>query len=166
MRLNQPTDLGDMWRELEARVRVLETATRLPNFTTTAGGIQTDLKTQLEGTSSTSYTDLSTVGPTVTVNVSALGKLIAIFSAQFFGQDTAPLSDARMALEITHSDGSVTSATDDKATGTIEGHNSQHSLVIVYTVAPGTTIVKAKYKKVGSGPDPFFDDRYLVVIPL
>lgn len=159
-----PEDFGAVFDEIFRRLSTLETAARLPNISTSASGIQAATISTLEGTSSAAYTDLATVGPTCTVTVSEVGKLVAIFSAQFFG--SSGVNDTRMSLHITQSNGTVTLPSDANATGSVEGLPSQHSLALVYTVAPGVTVVRAKYKKLGGGGDAFFSDRDLIVIPL
>jgi hypothetical protein len=115
-----------------------------------------------ETTTSTSYTDLSTVGPTVTLTTGAVAwvllTMLTTNSTQFrvdgmsfavSGATTLAAADTR-AVQITTSDA---------------GFAQQVSAVIPVSVTPGVNTFTAKYREDGAGTATFAT-RYLGVWPL
>lgn len=124
-----------------------------------------DFVTNPETTSSTSYTDLSTAGPSVTVTTGT--KALVLFGAAFRRTSASSSSSVRMSYEVS---GATTRAADDNASlGAIglwvDGNQyvkaSSHSLETGLT--PGSNTFTAKYR-VSSGTGTW-DDRVLTVIP-
>lgn len=73
-----PEDLGTYLKDLERRVRVLETAPRA--LDTTQPWLHDYIDT-LEATSSPTYTNLATVGPTVTIETGNTARVLVTASA-------------------------------------------------------------------------------------
>jgi hypothetical protein len=116
-----------------------------------------------ESTSSTSYTDLTTAGPEVTVTTAE--KALVIVSAFF--DTTAASRDAFMSYAVS---GATTIAVTDtvaarllsSAGGRTFGRMTRVSLLTSLT--PGSNTFTAKYKAAGGSVS--FDSRDLIVIPL
>lgn len=119
-----------------------------------------------ETTGSTSYTDLTTVGPSVTVNVGASGKLMVEFGAypttqsngwygaiapQLSGANTLAAADVNWALLGSNS--------------TAMYARTQRK-IILSGLNVGSTTVTLKYKSGQSGFSWAFQDRDLIVTPL
>ncbi|MDI3211756.1 hypothetical protein [Arthrobacter sp. AL12] len=109
-----------------------------------------------QATSSTSYTDLTTVGPAVTVTISANGMALVFLNATMFSAQTS------MGFAIS---GATTVAADDVNCILINTVTSRLSGAFLVTgLNAGSTTFTAKYK-VGSGTGTFVD-RVISVIPL
>ena len=116
-----------------------------------------------EATSSTSYTDLATSGPAVTVTTGA--KALVIVS--FHGDTAAASREAWMSYAVS---GATTIAVTDTvaarlisgAGGRTFGRMTRASLLT--TLTPGANTFTAKYKAVGGSVN--FDSRDLIVIPI
>lgn len=119
-----------------------------------------------ESTGSTSYTDLTTVGPSVTVTVGASGKLMIIFGALI-----TTVSSGWFGVVSPQLSGANTLAAAD-ANSVQFGSNStaiygQVSRTIILTgLNPGSTTVTLKYKSGQSGFTWQFSFRDVTVIPL
>lgn len=83
-----PEDLGTYLKELERRVRVVETA---PRASDTTFPITFDSLNATFTTSSLSYVDSSPAGPTVTVNVGQSARVLVTASA-YIGLDNTSMS--------------------------------------------------------------------------
>jgi hypothetical protein len=115
-----------------------------------------------ESTSSTSYTNLATSGPSITL---AHGIYAIIFWSAMFSNNTAD-ADTYMSWDMSGSN--VRGASDIWAVRQdgVAGGNSWKvgGVDIISTLTPGTTTFTAKYR-VASGTGTF-SDRFIGVIPL
>lgn len=111
-------------------------------------------------TTSTSYTDLSTTGPAVTVTIGTSGLALAVWGAGLY------TTAARKSMSIAVSGATTTAASDtyriikDDATFT----TTQSRSFLFTGLTAGSTTFTAKYN-IASGTGNFFD-RWLTVIPL
>lgn len=164
----QPDDLGAIFDGIESRLRILETSTRVPNISTSRG-IQFDKVDASESTSSATYVDLATVGPTVSgIQVSPLKTLLIWISAKVLGAET---STAYMSVYVeggTIDAYNYYAASDDYSINSPGGLPiGTTRLIILENLIPGGTYtVTAKYRKEGPGATANFTQRSMVVIPL
>lgn len=116
-----------------------------------------------EATASTSYTDLTTAGPAVTVDTGT--SAIVILSASF--NNSIANSWAFMSYAV--SGATTIAASDDFGAGQkqdVAGNSSQVSFVHTVTnLTPGSNTFTAKYKAITSG-NATFARRHITVIPL
>ena len=114
-----------------------------------------------ETTTSTSYVDLDTVGPTVTVTTGT--RALLLFSCQFQSDTTG----CTMLMSIDISGNTTIAAADTGALqldGILEDKTNRMSLCnFVDELTPGENTFTAKYRT--SGPNGTFSDRNLTVIP-
>jgi hypothetical protein len=109
-----------------------------------------------ESTTSTSYTDLRTVGPSVTVAVPPSGRALVIVTAWIRG------NHGSMSFTSTGGTGNV-SATD---AGSLLGMDISGSATnLVAGLSPGSHTFTAKYRT-GSDTGVVFRDRSIIVIPM
>lgn len=118
--------------------------------------------TTFESTSSTSYANLATVGPSVTVTHGTY--VIVFWSCQL--QNNTANADTYMSWEMSGTNvraaGDVWSLRQDGVPATNPWRIG--SVDIISTMAPGTTTFTAKYKVSGGTAD--YSDRFIGVIPL
>jgi hypothetical protein len=126
-----------------------------------------------QGTTSTSYTDLTTAGPTVQVTVPNSGRVLMILSARIGWSDSDPSSGGAMSAAL--SGANTVAAGGDKvlssflstATGGAQNAFFRSSVVHVYEgLTPGLTTWTAKYQTLDAGEAADFEDRTIVLIPL
>lgn len=113
-------------------------------------------------TVSTSYTDLTTPGPAVTVVVGASGIAIVTVTARIVS-GSGNESFASVAL----SSGNVVAAADAYAAsfGNTSGEMSQHSTTTVFTgLTPGSTVFTMKYKSSSGAVNATFSNRRIGVV--
>jgi hypothetical protein len=111
-----------------------------------------------QNTTSTSYTDLTTVGPTVTVTTGPAA-LVAIYNANVHSTGAA---SALMSFEV--SGASSQSASDTISIGTATTVGSRAGATFLVTgLTGGSNTFRAKYR-VGAGTGTFVDRR-IVVMP-
>jgi hypothetical protein len=124
--------------------------------------ISTAQVTTNQTTSSLSYTDLSTVGPTVTLTT---GTSVFVLIGMF-GNDTGNLgNNGFMSMAI--SGATTTAASDDWAARAPEGLNGVNGTMgYTHTVTAGSNTFTAKYKKVGGTSTAEFMNRFIMVIAL
>lgn len=130
-----------------------------------ASGIETAEIATSESRTSTSYGDLTTVGPSVTVIVPASGKVILILTAYSYN-DTA----SKTAFMGFSSTGANTIATTDsdalRNKASAGGQEMNMSFVKTITgLTPGSTVFTAKYKVNDAGTG-VWANRKLTVIPV
>jgi hypothetical protein len=121
-----------------------------------------DFLTTPETTTSTTYVDLATVGPSVSAVTGAYA--LVIIGGQV-GATTAAAASARMSFDVT---GATTlAASDSRAFGKVGGTTDLYvigsGLYLLTTLNPGTNVFTAKYR-VSSGTGTF-DDRRIAVFP-
>lgn len=114
-------------------------------------------------TSSTSYTDLSTVGPTVTVTTGTTA--IAIWGGRY-DDDTNAGADGYMSVAV--SGASTVAASDNYAAYGFQGFGGNNQLPIVTSyrftgLTAGSNTFTAKYRRVG-GTNAGFAFRWLIVM--
>jgi hypothetical protein len=139
---------------------------------TTNGGVATDTIATLESTTSTSYTNLTTVGPQVTVNSpSGWVFVVAYVNTQTTVTATGGTDGSGMSYEL---DGPVTSiaASDTWATMTSQpvaapSENTQFrttSARLHAVTANEDVVITCKYRTTsGTG---YYSNRYLLALPL
>lgn len=106
-------------------------------------------------TTSTSYTDLATVGPTVTATTGPYA-LVATYNSNFNSGAAASL----MSFEVS---GASSIAAADNVSIAISGTGSQRAsgLFLLTTLTPGSNTFRCKYR-VGAGTGTYADRRILV----
>lgn len=117
-----------------------------------------------QSTSSGSFTDLSTVGPTVTVDIGVSGCALVVLATNASG-DTA-VQNRNMGFAISGATTRAAVASDALQTGnanTSVGERHSYS-TIVTGLTPGSTTFTAKYSRFGSG-NATFTDRKIQVMP-
>ena len=130
----------------------------------TAGGSSPASATAYIGTSqsttSTTFTDLATAGPAVTLTTGT--KAIALITARF----TSPAAaNARMGLTVSGS--STIAASDDKATSQTVSNDDRWSLAIPYTtLTAGSNTFTCKYRTGGGSGTSTYEQREITVIDL
>jgi hypothetical protein len=131
--------------------------------------IQFDTVVDNEATSSTSYTNLTTVGPTVPdVEVSSTGRALVMLYARLSGQKGGSnISTPHMSYEI--SGATSTSPSDLRALQVpSETDGAVHAVTAVFlhsTLNEGLNTFQAKYKMGGGQTEARFTQRTLIVIP-
>lgn len=118
-----------------------------------------DVVTTSQNTTSTSYVDLATVGPTVTVTTGA-SALVMLYNANV---NAAGTSSSLMSFAISGS--SSVAANDNMSIGTNSTVGSRAGATFLVTgLTPGSNTFTAKYRVGGSTGT--FVDRRLAVFPL
>lgn len=131
--------------------------------------------TTSEDTTSTSYTDLATVGPTVPITVKSSGKMLIIVSADIIAPDTGIASGGLMTVEVKDTAGNVI-----YPAGTLPllhfmySDNAAHAVgdsigaTRLFLVNPGGAdyIVRAKYAAESGGGLTSFANRNVTCIAL
>ena len=149
--------------------QVLTVAAGLPSWVTpTAAGITNDTATVAtsQSTTSTSFTDLTTAGPAVTVTTGT--KVLVIVTAQVTSATATPSISARMDFGIT---GATTRAATNATAylvksdtnGDVTGRASAANIV---TVTAGSNTFTAKYSTSSAGAACSFADRSIIVVNL
>lgn len=122
--------------------------------------------TNQEGTTSTTYTDLTTAGPSVTAYVGASGQVLVMLSAQIICD-----AGTQGSMSFAISGASTQSASDFRGARRYNGTASNETLftstaniVQVINLASGSTTFTAKYRT--SGGSATFVNRSLIVIPM
>lgn len=147
--------------------RTLQTGQAIANAAITPnkinlGGDQTVVNTQ-ETTTSATYVDLATVGPSITVTVGQNGLLLVLFSCSFFGSAAGNFNRMSFAL----------SGANTRAAGVEElfrksesnaGDTNCSQFALLKGLIPGSTTVTSKY--VTSGGTATFSSRKIAAIPL
>ena len=132
-------------------------AERIPSIVRVTGGGQ--------GTASTSFTDLTTVGPTISSLATGTS---AIFAVSAFCLNTSAGQGCYMGVAVS---GASTIAADvNRALRIMSGaanENSKQSYIGMFatTLTAGSNTFQAKYASVASGTATF-DERELLVLPL
>jgi hypothetical protein len=113
-------------------------------------------------TTSTTYTDLTTAGPSVTVTIPASGKALVILTAAVFGST----GNAHAFMSFAASPAGTTIAPTDAQALEVSANDEVRAsaTVLVTGLTPGSTTFTAKYRtSLGTGT---FANRDVVVIPL
>ncbi len=113
-----------------------------------------------EGTIATSYADLATVGPSVTVTIGANGVALVLFSASAVNNDANNFS----LFTFVASGANTISAGTYRAGGKGLSDKEAGSHVLLTGLTPGSTTFKMQY--VATGGTATFNNRRLTVIPL
>lgn len=124
--------------------------------------IQSALVNKPESTASTSYTDVATVGPTVTVET---GPAAWVFFRAFLDNNT---DNAQSCMSFAVS-GATTIAASDSYAIIIDGIDTANSVMVgtaaLVDLTPGTNTFTAKYRAGGAGTMTA-NRRFLTVMPL
>ncbi|MDO8704882.1 MAG: hypothetical protein Q7J84_08050 [Sulfuricaulis sp.] len=110
-----------------------------------------------ETTTSTSYTDLATGGPAVTLTVGSSGKVLVTVSAEM-GSGTA----INVYMDFGLTSGNTRSASDTTAVHNFEDSRRASSMTLLTGLAAGSTIFTAKYR-VTAGTGTFLNRSISVV---
>lgn len=167
-------DFASQLRDLERRIRTLESTARVPQISTFAAGPVFGQVIAFEATQSTSWTDLATPGPEVTVVVGESRRVIVTAGA--FVVSTVDNQTVRIGLSI---DGSPAAewAFVSNTTGGGIGASVAHSEMIAHgdpatwggvplDLLAGEHTFTLKYEQSLPGPnDGEFGFRYLQVQP-
>lgn len=114
-----------------------------------------------ESTSSSSYTDLATVGPDVTVDIGPTGRMIVLVGAHLF--PAGDNAEAHMAYEVS---GATTRAASDALSVSHLGTFRKEMFMREETgLNEGSHTVRAKYRSGGLGGTSEWADRVLAVWP-
>lgn len=136
------------------------TVSNLPTSALILGGSQADYIATSQTTTSTSYTDLATVGPTVTVTIGASGMALVLWSTRRFNSGVNWTS---MSFDV--SGANTIAATDSDTLSSSTGIDIVDGTQVLLTgLSPGSTTFKAKYRVTGGTGT--WIDRRLSVIPL
>jgi hypothetical protein len=144
-----------------------DVATAVNALSAIVSGAATAFVGTQEGTTSSSYTDLTTTTDTVTVTVGASGKAVVFLSAQL--QNSGFICYAWVGFAI--SGASTAAANDAQAIMYQNVYNggspqAQYGSPYLLTgLSPGSTTFKLKYKATGGGTAQF-TNRAIAVIPL
>lgn len=146
------------------------TTAMLTNASVTADKLATGASTAAVATSQTttssSYADLGTVGPTVTATIGANGLALVVVH----GWTTGTIATANQFIGFAISGATTVAASDQFAaehriSDTATGYNNQLSATFLVTgLTPGSNTFTSKYKT-NAGTATFFD-RKITVIPL
>lgn len=130
------------------------------------GGNTASIQTS-QATSSTSYTDLATVGPSVTVTIGANGLALVLFSTIQTNSSASGYSDCSIDISgATTISANTNGATNNRRTywlGTVD--NKQAFGYLFTGLTPGSTTFKMQYRAIVTGTATF-SGRHLSVIPL
>jgi hypothetical protein len=128
----------------------------------TIESVSTHFVSAAESTGSTSYTDLSTIGPTVPVTVRSTGILLVMFTGRGTGTGTTIYAAPAM------SGSNTVAANDDRAMRiTSEMVRVRVGVSELYTgLSAGTTTLTMKYKNGTASQNGEWAHRRLIVIPL
>jgi len=129
-----------------------------------------------ESTTSTTFVNLTTIGPSVNPTVRASGKLLVVLSASMLAQDTGASSGAYMAVDVVASNGSViiTAAGFLGALSFEYSDNAAHLIgdslgaarVSLLNLAPDTYTVTARYSSASGANDANFFNRNVTCISI
>lgn len=159
------------WNILGANDASFHDGTGIANGAITAdklfAGPRTALVSTSQTTTSTSYTDLATVGPAVTVTIGANGQALVCLAVE--GASSAASGQGWL-MGFAVSGASTVAAADTNAMGVINQDlvNNLIQFGVPYLVTgltPGSNIFTAKYKASGSTTATFVN-RNIAVIPL
>jgi hypothetical protein len=140
-------------------------------------GMETDEVLTQQATTSTNWTDLSTVGPQVTITVRPSGRVLVLYSGQIGWAIAAAGSvGGRMGIDVSGANTMAltgTVATDRWLRAQIEAGGATTNTGIFGVggskmfegLAPGSTTFKIKYRS-SFGQSIDFDNRTIVAIPL
>jgi hypothetical protein len=112
-----------------------------------------------ETTTSTSFTDLATTGPAVTVDVGPSGKVLVIVSCD----QIATSAEAIMGYEISGANSQA--ATLDRCLRTSTGRQMASFTDLLTGLTPGLTTFTAKYRS-GTAATSTYERRRIAVVPL
>lgn len=119
-----------------------------------------------ETTTSSSFTDLATVGPEVTVNVGQNGLLLV----GIYAYEDSSTGDNRPSMGFALSGANTASASDDKSIvmEAVAGGSEQRqgATFLLTGLNPGSTTITAKYKRVSGSGSSIFATRRVWAVPL
>jgi hypothetical protein len=157
--------------DYERRLIALERTPQIPQITTFAAGPVFDQVIEFESTTSTTYTDLATPGPEVTVVVGQSGRVIVTAGAYIVS--TVDNQTVDVALSIDGGTAVFWAAVENLTGGAIGGSFSHSELlehgqpwVGALDLSPGEHTFRLKYRQSLAGPNQgHFDLRFLQVQP-
>lgn len=130
-----------------------------------------------ESTTSTVYTDLTTIGPVVPVTVRSSGRLIIMTTADITADKAGGVGGGLMSVQIADVFGSVIYSASDVTMPALQhmySDNATHSVgdsigatrLGLIALAPGSYVVTAKYSAQGGGGNASFSRRNVTCISL
>lgn len=159
-----PEDLSTYIRDLESRIRALETAPRAQD---TAQPWQSAFVETEESTSSTSNTDLATVGPEVTIYVGQTNRVLITMSSAI------SLGGAQQAVAALRVDGDYPSAPpfslapifarNDNASVVAGSYSCTRNWTSAIWLPEGFHTFRMQYRKASGAGSVFFSNRFLMV---
>lgn len=131
-----------------------------------ATGAVTALIATSESTASTSYVDLATVGPTVTVTIGANGLALVILYAAFSSATATVNSHMGFAISGASTQVAADNFSDQvrQTDASAAGLERQGADFLITGLTPGSTTFTAKYR--ANAATAIFADRRIAVIPL
>lgn len=118
------------------------------------------LITTTEGTSSSSYTNLATAGPAVTITVGSTGKVLIALLAAY---SNASSNFALMSYAV--SGATTLPAIDSRSLQTATPSDVRNGFTVMEVgLTPGSTTITAKYRSTGGTAN--FNGRFLLATPL
>lgn len=121
-----------------------------------------------ETTTSTSYTDLATVGPNVTLTSVGIQAMVIYRATTFAGSGTDDF-DRYSAFSFEVSGATATAASDGNMVSTMIANNSGFGTsltgVQIVTITPGTNTYRMKYKMTGTSTAVYSNRRIMVIAP-
>lgn len=125
---------------------------------------------------SSSFTNLATVGPSVTVNIGQTGRALVIVTCNFDYQCINDVGGGVMSFQVT-GPGPTTSPSDQRSvmnninsatsSGTVvlQFYGRQSATIFLTGLTPGSNTFTAKYRNVSTTNMVFFEDREITVLP-
>lgn len=127
-------------------------------------GAATDFIQTTESTTSTSWTDLSTTGPSVVLSVPNSGMVLVLFSSWININSTVQEAFVGLAVSGANSISPTTDVCVSHRPKTTDGAGTRGTHVLLTGLNPGSTTFRMKYEVTGATGD--FRRRRLTVIPL
>lgn len=165
---------GPTWFIL-GRVTVPGTPEAATALDAASNGIVAATVTTQQTTTSTTYGDLATVGPSVTARIRSSGKCLVIISAQLaFAESSLQETGAAVSFSASGANSIATSGTRSLNNWLSVGGpppsigltDQMGATFYLSGLTPGDTTFTLKYKSQVSGKTAYFSDRVLVVMPL
>lgn len=154
--------------QLVANIEALSDGTGLENASVTADkltlGGSSNVVTTLESTSSGTFTNLTTAGPAVTVNVPSTGMVLISFSSRL-SQSTVN-GAAVVGVNITGAN--TISPSDDlfHISSTADASSTNSITKLLTGLTPGSTTFTLQYRRQAGSGTSAFAQRRIVVIPI
>lgn len=148
--------------DLRRRLEILERTARLPNISTAGLGVQYAEVVPEETTTSTSYVDLATAGPSVTATIGLSGRAIVLGGA--YMTSTVTNQTVVAGLKVDAAATFDFAALGNNSSGSIAGDHS--AAVLITGLTAGAHTFKLQYLQSLGGATGRFGSRWIMVLPL